>query len=120
RRLLGDGGVMVLAEQVLEDAGRSEKTVACPTFRAGELGPVASPLQHEPELVDRLAVRMLAGPVDGLDHLAELFTSKPLQRNSLDSLGQPWRAPKPGKHDSIIVAVQNLGPTTPPPVTPPL
>src|SRR5262249_35834937 len=80
--LLGAGRVRVLAEQVVEDAGRSEKPLACPTFRDGELGPVASPLEHEPELVDRLAVRMLAGPVDGLDDLAELFTSKPLERNS--------------------------------------
>src|SRR5436190_1296882 len=64
--LLDDDRVLMLAQQLLQDAGVGEEPLPAAALRRGELGGVARALERYPDPVDPQLVRSPAEPVDEL------------------------------------------------------
>jgi hypothetical protein len=99
---------VVLAEQVLEDAGVGEKSPSDGLDGTRELCSVANTLEGEPELTERGFVGSFGEALGDSGEAAELPPGKHVERHVLDALGETRRPPQAGEHEAVLGTVERF------------
>src|SRR5262249_3218564 len=92
--LLGDHGVLMIAQEFLQDARSGEEPLARIASRRRELGGIAGALERDPEPVDLLLVGSLAQSLDEPRDTPELLLRERFEGNLLHTLGKARRKTK--------------------------
>lgn len=106
--LLGHDGLVVLADQVLEDVGVGENPLAHGFHGRRELRDVANALEGDSELMNHLRVGLLAETIQQPGETPEFLPGERIERHVRDAGGESWRNTEAGEQEAVLGPVERF------------